>query len=109
MIGDGAQAWKSCSFTFKNHHYVIGGNDQISKIIGCTLTKVGTLAFNFHSGGCANVADRLVYLCFDWSNTNEHRRCRVSNSPEGNFTLITDSTFDHREVNIASSNCKIHN
>ena len=60
----------SCTTTLHDEHYVFGGWNhhnqvknsfsisrfysgiKISKIIGCRLTKIGNLAFDFMNGGC---------------------------------------------------------
>ena len=62
-----AEVYKSCSVTFQNEYFVFGGykqKRQISKIEGCQLKRIASLSFNLEYGGCANVADNQVYVCF---------------------------------------------
>ena len=48
----------SCSVTYRGDFYVFGGRwfeRQISKLEGCSLTRIGSLDFDFEFGGCASV------------------------------------------------------
>ena len=56
----------SCSVNFQNEMFIFGGmfiKDQISKVTGCSMTRIGTLDFDFNGGGCANFEDRSIILC----------------------------------------------
>ena len=76
----------------------------------CSLKLVGQLAFKHFYGSCANVDDRLVYLCFNADNSadypHEFEKCRYSTSPLGEFLEINDSNNAHRYSRIATDNCK---
>ena len=73
----------------------------------CTLKLVGQLAFNHHKGGCANVDDRLIYLCFNYE-SDDKKKCRYSSSPLGEFEQISDSNHEHAYTRIAADKCKFH-
>ena len=114
----GTDVERACSFTFKDEHYVIGGmtqKNQISKITGRKLDRIGTLDFYLVLGTCTTVNNNLVYLCFcsftstfcGWDGTKE---CRFALRPEdfqkdGNYTTIL-SLSTHKQTSIAASNCK---
>ena len=102
---DDVEVYKSCSIMWGNEVYVYGGDSQgtqISKITDCRLERVGELALKHRFGDCVNVADELIYLCFDDYNT---KRCRVGSSPIGQFNdEITPSNYSHQWTRIATNN-----
>ena len=103
-IDDDCEVRQSCSITWGNEIYVFGGTrvrTQISKVTDCHLERVGTLAFEHRYGDCVNVADYLIYLCFDYWTT---QKCRVGSSPIGQFNAITSSHYDHQNTRIATNN-----
>ena len=74
------EAYCSCSISWQNQFFVFGGSSQrrqISKLIGCELTRVGTLDFDHYRGGCANVADNQLYLCFNIGTSTDSKNCRL--------------------------------
>ena len=78
----------ACSLTWKNEHYVFGGRvekTQISKIIKCSLEPIGNLkameTFSHYHGGCTNMNDEYIYLCFSSENKQDTRQCHVASSP----------------------------
>jgi len=92
--------------TYQNQHYIFGGESnkkQILQITGCSLTNIGTLAFNFRHGACANVDDNSVYLCFSIAGGNEYRLCRFSTSPTGTFEK-TDLSYEQHYMTRIGSN-----
>ena len=99
----------SCSLTFKNEFYVFGSQfehrQQVSKIVGCQVKRVGDLDFNFTAGACTNVNDETVHLCFN-DNFGDHKKCRFADYPEGKFSEAESSRYPHRYINIASSKSK---
>ena len=108
VMGEATQARFSCSLTFKNRQYVFGGNTerrQISQIVDCSLKRIDTLKFDHFQGACTNFADTLIYLCFNDAKEDE-KKCRVSNSPNGEFEEINKAINDHRYTRIASNDCK---
>ena len=103
VFGEGTEVKYSCSMTWKNELYIVGGQSkerQISKLVGCELTLIGQLRFDHYNGGCANVADEKLYLCFDFESAD---KCRVATSPMGVFEEINESSYDHRYTRIAAS------
>ena len=106
VIDDDVEVDASCSLTWRGEHFVFGGENkrnQIAKIIGCELKNVGELPFEHRYGGCANMADNRVYLCFDFYSS---KKCRVANSPLGQFEETTQSYESHRNTRIAASESK---
>ena len=56
----------SCSLMWQNEAYIFGGlseKRQISKVGGCSLTRIGSLPFTFANGACT-VNQGTMYLCF---------------------------------------------
>ena len=108
VIDDDVEVYKSCSLTWRGEHFVFGGNDkrnQIAKIVGCELKSVGELPFGHYMGGCASMADNRVYLCFNWD-SSDYKKCRVANSPLGQFEETTQSYERHSLTRIAASESK---
>ena len=104
-FGEGTEVVCSCSMTWKNELYIFGGGRemrQISKLVGCQLTKVGELDFDHYWGACANVADAKLYLCFN-DNLGDLNKCRVATSPTSVLEEINQSSYDHRWTRIAAS------
>ena len=107
-MGENTQVWGSCSMTFKNQHFVFGGETetkQISQIIGCSLTRVSTLSFDHIRAACTNVDNNKIYLCFN-DGSGDYKKCLVSSSPTGQYTEVQESTHEHRHATIASNNSK---
>ena len=99
----------SCSLSWRNQFFVFGGfsqKRQISQLVGCELSRVGTLDFDHYYGGCTNVADDRMYLCFNIGDSNDYKKCRVASDPMGSFTEVSKSAFEHRYTRVASSNSK---
>ena len=88
-----AHVYGACSLTWKNEHYVFGGRikkTQISKIVKCSLQPIGHLramgTFPHYHGGCANMNDQYIYLCFSSEHKQDIRKCHVANNPgKGDF------------------------
>ena len=111
VIDDGAEVDLSCSLTWRGEHFIFGGYNkvnQIAKIIGCELKNVGELPFEHRYGGCANMADNRVYLCFNsgYIDSNDEKKCRVATSPLGQFEETTQSYERHRYTRVAASESK---
>ena len=103
--GRNTEVEHSCSITWRGEFYVFGGSThttQISKLSGCALERIGTLAFQHSWGACANVNEESVYLCFNVGSADS-KKCRVSISPTGQYTEVTLSLFEHNQVQIGSS------
>ena len=64
------EVFRSCGLTWRGESYVFGGeseNRQISKIVGCSLERIGSLDNDFINATCTNVNDEDLYLCFNES------------------------------------------
>ena len=105
----------SCGLTFQNNHYVFGGEEswlrQLSKVKGKRLVRIENLKFDFSGVSCANVDNRLVYLCFHvdksgLQKTENGKQCRFATSPEGTFSMIDQSSERHAASPIAASSGK---
>ena len=103
----------ACSVTWRGEHFVFGGRydrNLIAKIIGCQLKKVGELPFYHYMGGCANMADNRVYVCFNYVSSNydtsDYKKCYVASSPQGQFENTTQSFDGHTRTRIAASESK---
>ena len=106
-LGNGVSVSWSCSLTWKNNFYIFGGaggqKRQRSKLVGCKMTRLGSLSFDFTAGGCASLNSRRLFLCFD-----EHhaKNCYYADEPEGIYHKTQPSTSSHKFSRIASSSCK---
>ena len=99
----------SCSLTYRGEHYVLGGINyprQIAKIVGCALKNVGELSFYYTFGGCANMVDSRVYLCFH-IDPSSHKKCYVAPSPLSQFEQTTSSYENHANTRIAASDSEL--
>ena len=108
-LGQNTEVYYSCSLTWHGQFFVFGGNEeksQISIINGCRLERVGSLDFDQSYGGCANVNDQSVYLCFNRA-TADNKKCRVANDPFGEFQEIEETVYNHKETLIGASRGKI--
>ena len=106
-LGNAVSAAYSCSLTWRNNYYMFGGSGgqdkQISKLVDCKMTRMGSLSFPFNYGGCANMNNRRLFLCFDESHAND---CYFADEPEGIYHETQSSTSSHKRSRIASSNCE---
>ena len=108
MMDENTQVRYSCGLTWRNQHFIFGGDSQkkqISKIKNCKLELVGQLDFNHYDGGCANVGDNRIYLCFN-DDSADYQKCRMSTSPTSRFEEITTSINEHKQSRIAASERK---
>ena len=99
----------SCSLTWRGEHFVFGSyykTNQIAKITGCELKKVGELPFDHVYGGCANMADNRVYLCFNNLDRLDLRKCRYAESPLSKFEKTPKSYEQHANARIGASESK---
>ena len=106
-LDDNTSVWGSCSVTFQNQHYVYGGwgdyTRQISQIDGCRLRRIGDLPFDHYYAACAATSDDQIYLCFNGASSSDYKKCRYAAGPEGPFTDVTLSNYEHRHTRIAAS------
>ena len=102
-----SEAQYSCSLVWNNEPYIFGGRykkRQISKVNSYKLQVVGSLPFDLHTGACTNMADRKLFLCFDLS----HKKvCHWTTEPLGSFKTISDTTYNHDQIRIDSSERKL--
>ena len=109
-FGDDTEVLYSCGLTFRNNYFVFGGGSfetQISQIIDCQLKRIGQLSFDHNEGGCANVDNNYIYLCFNDA-SSDSKKCRMANSPTDKFEQISDSIYDHKRIQIGASNSKFY-
>ena len=102
-FGEQTEVDWSCSVKYRGDFYVFGGRwfeRQISKLEGCSLTRIGSLDFDFEFGGCAAVNDESIYLCFPRYYDNQ---CHVGTDPVGTFSKVTESLFDHGQTRVAAN------
>ena len=104
--GEDTEVYMTCMLFYNNEAWFFGGNHlstQISKISGCKLERVGSLAFYFTDGVCTMFRNEL-FLCFDQSSDGEQMNlCRNADSPLGTFTKITHSHYNHDYQNDISA------
>ena len=103
QFGENTEVKYSCGVTFRNEHFIFGGNTlktQISQVVGCKLKNIGQLTFQHQLGGCANIQDQSIYLCFGES---PYKKCRVLKSPTGQVDGVTESAYDHQYTRIGAS------
>ena len=81
--------------------YVFGGvtkSKQISKLVGCSLQRVGEMESWLVNGACANVADQEIYLCFSVASNellqDDWRVCRIGTDSLGPFEKIKKAISD---------------
>ena len=72
------------------------------------MLHIGELAFDYIAGGCANVNNEKILLCFNlnWNGSSDADKCRSLPSPTGLFADIPSSNYKHRFTKIAASNSK---
>ena len=95
--------------TWHNSFYIFGGSSdkrQISQVIGTKLTSIGSLSFDHFEASCDVMGKDKIFLCFNYFDRNDYKRCRMALSPLGSFTEIRQSTYEHSDANIAASECK---
>ena len=66
LYGEGTEVYFSCSVSWHGQVIFYGGysvRNQISKLNGCKLERIGTLHFDLY-GGCGNFNEEEIYLCF---------------------------------------------
>ena len=103
QLGNDTEVSLSCAVTFQDKFYLYGGSSektQISRIEGCSLKRVGDLAFDVVAAGCT-VSNDTIYLCF--GKENEQKTCHSAISSKGPFATITESKQKHGYTRIASS------
>ena len=94
-MGDDTSSYYSCSAQLNGEFYVFGGKVKqttqvglnsiiltvrfhkslkMSKVIGCELTRIGDLGFEFDGGACGTFKfpEERIMLCFAYSGT---RKC----------------------------------
>lgn len=101
------EVFQSCSIVHQNSLYIFGGSNnvtqnQISKLDGCRIRRIGSLGFPFQAGTCA-IANQQIFLCF---HIDEGKKCHVGLEPLGSFDRIKNSVFTHSMSRIAAANGK---
>ena len=104
---------KPCSIVWHGTMFVFGGVKKagvtltnsrvISKVEKCQLKKYGELKFDLVEGGCAQLNNEKVFLCFD---QKSKKNCYESTGPLNSFTKLPTSTVGHASAQIAVSKGK---
>ena len=106
---EATEAVKSCSINWQNQWYVFGGESnkrQISKLHGHKLERLGSLAFDYEFGGCSVMNNEFIFLCFNYANENDYKRCRRSSGPLETFSEVELSNHEHRATQTSCSDSK---
>ena len=79
MDNPGTEVFLSCSAKLFDEFFIFGSWDyanQVSKISGCGVERIGELPFNFLRGTCNTYAfpDERIFMCFDVDNPKKCRR-----------------------------------
>ena len=114
------EAYGSCFVNWNNQLFVFGGlvgfdkSDQISRLTGHKLQRVGKLGFDHELGACSVMNSQYIFLCFSRQTfvsngkTLEHfKLCRRSTGPLEQFTEQALSNYDHRSISTSSSDSKL--
>ena len=95
------------SLKFKNKSYYFidrSGSfpykQQISKLVGCDLRRIGSLSFDIGEYQSCATGNGKIFVCFGYS---EQDLCYRSTDPLGQFTSIGRSSYGHFDTNIAAS------
>ena len=106
-FGKDTEVSHSCSLTWRDQFFIFGGRAdrrQISILSNCQLERIGSLSFEHHYGGCGNVDDREIYLCFNRASADQ-KRCRYGVDPLGEFLGVEESLYPHHVTSrIGASN-----
>ena len=106
IIADDVEVDLSCGVRYQDQLYVYGGRKnkrQIAKISNKSLTKVGSLPFDFTLGGCSSTTNKII-LCFHFD--GDGKTCYKTTNPIAQFEATTKSIHAHRAIRFASSECK---
>ena len=75
----------------------------MSHVVDDKLKRIGSLTFSYVYGKFANSSDRTIYLCFGDTSTNH---CQKSSGPLDQFELVSNSSLDHLNSAMVSSESK---
>ena len=106
---DSSEAYYSCSVNWKNQLHVFGGSterQQISRLNGHELKRIGTLPFDHLNGACGVMSNQFIFLCFNAGDQNDWRRCRRSTGPLETFSEIAPSNHEHHTIHTPCSESK---
>ena len=106
---DNIEAFGACSISWRNQLYIFGGaGEQVSKLIGYKLKRIGYLWFKYQYGTCSVMNNQYVYLCFSRYLTSDltYKGCRRSTGPLETYSAVTLSKYDHREAQISCSDSR---
>ena len=119
-VDDDSFALGYCAITFKNENFILGWvlnfknksyyflarsgsfpyKQQISKLVGCDLRRIGSLSFDIGQYQSCATGNGKIFVCFGYS---EQDLCYRSTDPLGQFTSIGRSSYGHYDTNIAAS------
>ena len=75
-VDDRAEVYNSCSFVYNGEILVFGGwedKQQVSRVVGCRLERVGSLPFLYRRPACASFSEHgpdFGLICFDYDGTH---------------------------------------
>ena len=118
-VDDASYAYGHCSIVFNNENFILGWvlnfdykyfflgrslsrthKQQISKLVGCDLRRIGTLNFDIGYNQSCATGNGKIFVCFGIS---QRDLCYRSTDPLGQFTSIGRSSYGHYDTNIAAS------
>ena len=119
-VDDDSYARGHCSITFKNENFILGWvlnvedksyfflyrsgsgtyKQQISKLVGCDLRRIGSLSFDIGTSQSCATGNGKIFVCFG---SSQKDMCYRSTDPLGQFTSIGRSSYVHFDTNIAAS------
>ena len=113
---EGYDLYNSCSITWRGVFYLFGGrgngklNTQIVQVNNCGITQLEEkLEKALQAGGCGNVNDEQIYLCFSNNSGSDRKSCVVSENPIGPYTSINKTTYEHGLTRLGASSGRILN
>ena len=83
---------RSASSTYKQ---------QISKVKGCGLRRIGTMDFDIGSHQTCTTARDTIYVCF--GQARDRNECYASSAPLGKFSAIQKSSYGHYQTRLSAS------
>ena len=85
---------------FLDRSYSGAYKQQISKLVGCDLRRIGSLSFDIGQYQSCATGNGKIFVCFG---SSQQDLCYRSTDPLGQFTSIGRSSYGHYDTNIAAS------
>ena len=106
---DNTEAYNACSIIWKNQFFVFGGlkeKQQISRLSGYKLKRIGQLDFDHVSGACSVMANQFIFLCFN-NAFHDNKLCWRSTGPLATFEAEPDSFNHHKRTKTSCSDSEL--